>query len=142
MSNSPPFLILDTSAVAKWFIHEPDADKAEKILWETSQGRWRLSAPFLMRCELAQVFWKRRHQGFDETRAGQCFQKLDALAIYEVDIQSLLPTAVQLSYQYDITVYDAVYVAMTQILQGVLATFDQALVKKVQKFLNLQVWHL
>jgi predicted nucleic acid-binding protein len=55
--------VVDAGVAAKWFIPEPDSDKARRLLESYNQGADDLIAPDLIIAEAANVFWKRAGRG-------------------------------------------------------------------------------
>ena len=140
VSESPTPLILDASAAAKWFIHEPEAEKTDRLLTEVAEGRWLLMAPELLRCELAQVFWKHRGAGYSWHQARQAHRELENLGLVEVPLSALFPKTIETAYAFEISVYDAAYVTLAQGCRGTLATFDQGLLKKIRRQSRVQIY--
>lgn len=126
-------LVLDTSVAAKWFMNEPDSEKAALVLDQVVKGRWQLTAPELLRYELAHVFWKRRRLGYHRGQCELALNELKLLGLQEAPTASLFPRALEIAYSLEIAVYDACYVALAQALKGSLATFDKELIKRVEK---------
>lgn len=133
VKTSPEILIPDTSLVVKWFIDEPDSELADHLLDEIIQEKWSLAAPELLRCELTHVFWKNRSRGFDEKNTLQAFKELQNLGLKEVPLLSLFPLSLKMVFLYNITIYDAFFVALAKSLHGILGTFDQKLIKQLKK---------
>ena len=129
----PPVLILDASVVAKWFVQEEDSAKADRLLDAIGQGQWRAAIPSLLRAELAHVLWKKKGQGYDRDMTVYVFEELDKLSLDEVSVEQLFPLALDASYAYDITIYDAFYVALAEAIGGTLVTFDKDLIKKAKR---------
>ena len=123
-----PVLVLDASVIAKWFVQESDSAKADKLMDAIGQGHWRAAIPSLLRAELAHVLWKKRRQGYDRDRAVYVFEELDKFGFDEVSIDELFPRALDVSYSYGITIYDAIYIALAEAIGGTLATFDKDLI--------------
>jgi predicted nucleic acid-binding protein len=133
-------LVLDASAAAKWFLNEPDADKTAELLEQTSQGRWQLAAPELLRYELTHVFWKRRKLGYSRGQLDLALRELEALGLQYASLASLFSPALDVVYRMDVAIYDAFYVALAQALKGTLVTFDVELMKRVKKNSSLPIY--
>jgi len=52
------------------------------------------------------------------------------LRLIIVDVEHMLNRAVELAFEYDATVNDAVYVALTELVNGILTTYDRELLRK------------
>lgn len=117
-------LVIDASVAAKWFLPEPDADKARALL----QPRRRLIAPDLLWIEIAQVGWKLARRGLlDPSEAEHIVQDMQIFPVEPFDSQPLLPAAMRLALEYDRTVYDCLYLALALAADGVLITADRRL---------------
>ncbi len=141
MPERADVLILDASAAAKWFINESDSDQTAELLEQTSQGQWQLAAPDLLRYELTHVFWKRRSLGYTRRQLELGLRELEVLGLQYVPLPSLFPHALETAYLLDIAIYDAFYVALAQLFKGVLATFDEDLLKKIKKRSSIRAYH-
>lgn len=115
---------------------------AEKLLKEAVSGQWIFAAPDLMRLELAHVFWKRRSMGYTQKQLEHALQEMNHMGIQEVPMSLLLSKAVELAYQADLAAYDACYAALALSLKSALATFDQELIKKIERhsLVSLHPW--
>jgi predicted nucleic acid-binding protein len=86
----------------------------------------RLTAPELVDLEVTSVFRRLcAAQQFDPARANQALEDLDALRLDRVPHRPLIRRCWEL--RHNVTVYDAVYIALAQILGATLVTADQRL---------------
>lgn len=78
------------------------------------------------------IFWKyiRRH-GLPVDYARRSLRNLISLPLNLVSGTDLLPSALDLALDYDITVYDASYVVLAQDLRFPLITADRRLLRKL-----------
>ena len=136
-----PVLVLDASVVAKRFIQEGDSAKADKLLDAIEQGHWRAATPSLLRAELAHVLWKKKRRGYDRDMAVYVFEEFDKFGFDEVSMDELFPHALEASYSYRITIYDAFYVALAEAIGGTLATFDKELIRKTKGRSPITILH-
>jgi predicted nucleic acid-binding protein len=123
--------VLDTSVVAKWFFQEEGTDRALEYLRELLEGRSRIHVPSSLFYELANVFWTRRSATFTEREARSVWAELTAFPLSVTDENTLLPEALILAFEQDITAYDAAFVALARQLECDLVTADDVLCPKV-----------
>jgi Predicted nucleic acid-binding protein, contains PIN domain len=124
-------IILDTSVVVKWFSEEEFTDKALEIREKIRMGDERVIVPDLLLYELANAL--KYNPSFDANDVS------DALtSIFDMDVNIVTPirgiinVAVTLAFEYDITVYDAFYVALAKDLELAFITADKRLCKRVR----------
>ncbi len=124
-------IILDTSVVVKWFSEEDFTDKALEIRERIRMGAERVIVPDLLLYELANAL--KYNPSFDANDVS------DALtSIFDMDVNIVTPmrgiinVAVSLAFEYDITVYDAFYVALAKDLELAFITADKRLCERVR----------
>ena len=116
--------IVDASVAIKWFLPEPDDDKA-RLLLEADHD---LLAPDLLIAEVGNVLWKRFKRAelnLDEAQA--ILTGLESIKIAWHPIAPLSPNALDIACQLSRTVYDSLYLALAVIEHGVLVTSDERL---------------
>jgi len=69
-------------------------------------------------------------QGLTVNDVFYALEALKRLRLIVVDVRHVLNRAVELAFEYDVTVYDAVYVALAELVKGVLITYDKELLRK------------
>jgi predicted nucleic acid-binding protein len=99
--------VLDASVVIKWFSEEEYTDRALKLREDFSKGEIELVVPDLMLYEVSNAL--RYNSDFDETNS-----------------------ALNLAYEYKITIYDAYYVALAKEIDFILVTADRKLYLKIK----------
>lgn len=114
-------LVVDASVAVKWYLDEVASGPARAILFAEAG----LAAPELMHVEAASVFWKRVRQGqmagADAARAVGRLRSLIDTWVGDADVVS---RALDLAFALDHPVYDCVYLAAAERLDGVLVTAD------------------
>lgn len=115
-------IVVDASVVVTALVDAgPDGDRARARL-----GRDRLLAPEVVDLEVLSVIRRRCAAGLlDVARAEQALDDLLALPIERAPHRPLLPRCWEL--RHNLTVYDAAYVALAEILGAVVVTGDQGL---------------
>ena len=123
-------MILDTSVIAKWFIEEEDTPKALKIRKEYVRGEIDVEIPDLLIYELANVL-RYKHFSDEEIKdAISSIMDMDFLII--APSQSLIHKAAQISLNEDVTIYDAVYIALSDHFSTPVVTADKKLYVKTK----------
>lgn len=117
-------IVVDASIVAVALADDgPDGDKARARLRGED-----LTAPELLDLEVASVLRKQHATGaLDDRRAALALDDLQAMPIRRAPHRHLLRRCWEL--RDNLTMYDAVYVALAELLQIVLLTADQLLAR-------------
>jgi predicted nucleic acid-binding protein len=121
-------LVLDASVVIKWFVEEPLHAHARHLL-EIGES---LHAPDLLVAEVGNVAWKKAIRG--EIGADQA--RAIALALRELPLAlhasgELMDRAMQMALAVNHPVYDCLYIACAEMLDGTLFTADERLHRSV-----------
>ena len=126
--------VVDASVGIKLFVREEWTDLVEQVFAGLSQEPpIRLYVPDLFYIECANILWKyvsRFNYAAEEAR-----NDLDDLRQLNLDIittDSLLARAFDLAVNHDLTVYDACYVALADVLALPLLTADKRLVNNMK----------
>ncbi len=124
-------IILDASVVVKWFSEEEYTEKALAIRERIGMGEERVIVPDLLLYELANAL--KYNPRFDANDVS------DALtSIFDMDLEIVTPIpeiinlAVALAFEYNITVYDAFYIALAKDLELTFITADRRLCERVR----------
>jgi predicted nucleic acid-binding protein len=124
-------IILDASIVVKWFSEEEYTEKALAIRERIRMGEERVIVPDLLLYELANAL--KYNPSFDANDVS------DALtSIFDMDLEIVTPIpeiinlAVALAFDYNITVYDAFYIALAKDLELTFITADRRLCERVR----------
>jgi predicted nucleic acid-binding protein len=135
-------LVLDTSAIIKWFVNEDESFEMRLIRDLFIKRKINIYIPSFLFIELCNAL--RYISGLNENDVLRALNALKSLRLNIVDDKDLLPKAIRIAYMYNITVYDALYIALAKILNAKLITYDKELLGKFQslaleasKFLNL-----
>ena len=117
-------LVVDANVAMKWFVREDLHEEARRLL---TQGDL-LFAPDFLVIELANVAWKKvRRNEIDKTQA------LEIAASHQGGVPALLPSttliehAARLALALNHPVYDCLYLACAEVVDGVLVTADSRL---------------
>lgn len=114
-------LVLDCSALARWWVPSPEAPWAPDML--RSGGRF--LAPELLRVEWANTLGKLvRFRGLSRGDALSFRRRLEGLGVRWVADAALLDGAWELTDRAPLSVYDALYVQLARLAGVPLATAD------------------
>lgn len=114
--------VVDASVAAKWFLPEPNAAAALRLL----DGRHRLAAPDLIRAEFGNIVWKlHAHGALDTNEASEMIEHFLSMPLEIHDSTYLLAPAQEIAIATKRTVYDSLYLALAVELGGTVVTADE-----------------
>lgn len=123
-------IILDASVVVKWFSEEEYTDKALEIRGRIRMGEEKVVVPDLLLYELSNAL--KYNPSFDDNDVCDALTSIFNMGIDIVTpIPEIINLAVTLAFEYNITVYDAFYVALAKDLELVFITADRRLCERV-----------
>lgn len=132
---SLPSCVLDASVAVKLFLSEPFTPEVTLLFSEyiAHPEHEPFIVPDLFYIECANILWKRvmHRKDLDASRARQHIADLRNLNIPSVGLATLAERAVELGMLYDITCYDASYVALSEQNSVPLLTGDERLINKL-----------
>lgn len=124
--------VLDASVVVKWFTREEDRHTAIELRNRFLQGEVDIALPDLILYELANVL--RYNPNFEKKDVSDAVRSIIGLGVQIlVPTTRLLASSVNLGFTYNITVYDAVYVALAEQLSYDFLTADRKLFNSTKK---------
>jgi len=116
-------IVLDASAVVDWLLLTPEGQQIDRRIFSSSES---LHAPHLLDIEVAQVMRRlRRDRAISAQRAGEAMQDLLDARIARYPHTLVLPRVWEL--RYNLSAYDAAYVALAETLNAQLITRDSRL---------------
>lgn len=127
--------VVDASVVAKWALpDEEHLENAMKVKSDHVKGATNLSAPTFLPLEITNALWRAiKLKRLSQNDAEQSLKKLDTLGISHYPIEwSESSTVLDIARQFDIAVYDAAYVYLSDKLNAPLITSDNKLIQKVK----------
>ncbi len=136
-----PNLVIDSSVALKWFVTEPYTAEARRILDGYRRGDFTFLAPDLIYAEVGNVLWKKHHfQGLSAADAQQIITEFQTVSFVITPTAKLLDHAFRLAVTHQRTVYDSVYLALSEQESCQVVTADERLVSAVRpRFTNI-VW--
>ncbi len=125
-------LVIDASVLIKFYIPEILSDRAQRLLDSVGQGKVTLLAPDLVYSETGNILWKKHH--LKELTRSEVEEITDAIVLLPLRVEpskGLLPFAVEIGMVYGVTVYDALYVALSRIYETRMMTADRKLFERL-----------
>ena len=119
--------VLDASVAMKWFVEEPLSNKARRLIQDHRNRSKELFAPDILIYELGNALHFKNF-GLDEIK--RAFHAIGDLQMrIEKPNNNLLLNAVRIAQVHSLTVYDAAYAALAEIIGAELITADAKLSK-------------
>ena len=134
-------VVCDASVVVKWFIEEPFSDKALKLRDKHINGEIRIAAPHLLPFEVLNALKYSNLFSKEELRDAALSLSYYGIELYPLK-NNFAKITVEIAMDNNITVYDAAYVALAQILDTKLYTADKKLIEKLGKNYQGLVIHI
>lgn len=126
-------LILDSSVIAKWFFVENDSDNALIIKENFTKNKISISVPLLLYYEINNLLKTAvKKYRIDEQDAIEVYKAFLQLNFVTYSSEFLLQKTLEIAIKYDISSYDATYIALSEYLQIQFLTADQKLLNKVK----------
>ncbi|MFA5867465.1 MAG: type II toxin-antitoxin system VapC family toxin [Actinomycetota bacterium] len=124
-----PYLI-DTSVLVKWFIEEHGSENAIRLRNKSAVGNIDIATTELAYYELANAL--RNSRLLPEAEIHRAVEDLRAERIHVVPFDmDALHIAIENAVEYEISIYDAYFVALADLEGMTLVTADEKLVAKV-----------
>lgn len=123
--------VLDASVVLKWFVNEADSGQALRLRKEFYAGEREIVVPDLLLFEIANALRYNPTFSVDEIK-----EALDTLFGMGIEIVtptfSLLEKTVELAREFDLTCYDATYLALAEELDFEFITADERFYRRMK----------
>jgi predicted nucleic acid-binding protein len=124
--------IVDTNVALKWVLNEPDSADAVRVANDIAAAVGKFFLVDIARVEAFNVIWQQYHRRLlSEARARSALADFKQIPIVVVETEPILNDAFDLALQYDITVYDACFVAAVKQAGCFGVTADVPLMRKV-----------
>mgnify|MGYP003869530629 CR=1 FL=1 len=132
-----PTILLDSSVLAKWIFLDENNGIADDIKTKYSLGQLSIAVPVLLFYEINNLLESAvRSRRIEHDDALQALDDFLALNLTAYSSESLLKRALRIALSFDISSYDASYLALAEELKIPFITADQKLINKVEsKFL-------
>lgn len=121
--------IIDTNVCIKQFIPDPLSAKVQELFAHLAYLQTEIFVPDLFYIECANTLWKYSRAGrYPSAQVQANLATLKAFPLRVVSTADLMTDAVTIGLAYEISAYDACYVALSQQVSATLLTLDQRLV--------------
>src|ERR1700690_3814774 len=128
-------IVLDASAAIEWLLRSPTGIKIDKRIFSVSES---LHAPHLLDIEVAQVLRRYvREKMISAQRGQEALEDLAGLPLERYPHDFLIPRVWEL--RATLTAYDAVYVALAEVLDAPLLTCDRRIASASGHSANVEV---
>jgi len=124
-------VVVDASVVVKWFVEEEYSREARLLRDAYANGLIDVTAPSLLPYEVLNAL--KYSDAFGEEELKEIAITLEDFQITLFNLQGELAVkSIELAMRRGLTIYDASYVALAQILNTELYTADEKLIRKTQ----------
>jgi predicted nucleic acid-binding protein len=127
-------LVIDANVLIKLYVPEVLSQRADSLFRDAENRRIDLIAPDLIYPEAGNILWKKqRLKELSRPDVKEITEAILSLPLVVEPVKLLLPLAVDIAIGYNITVYDAAYVALATVYKTALITADKKLVDTLSK---------
>ncbi len=120
--------MIDCSVAAKWVLVEPGEVDAFRLLDQQALGGLSLIAPDLLLMEFASLISKRtRRKQMSTKEADEAFSLMEEAELRYFETRPLLGRALQLALDYQMSLWDCVYLALAAEHDCPMVTADRRL---------------
>ncbi|KYH39484.1 MAG: twitching motility protein PilT [Candidatus Bathyarchaeota archaeon B26-2] len=124
-------IVIDASVVTKWYSEEEKTDKAVQYKNRHVKGEVEVTAPALLLYEVANAL--NYKPDFTEEDVKDAINALIDLSLsIEQPTKEIMEKTVFIARRYNISIYEASYIALAEILNVTLVTADEKLREKVK----------
>jgi predicted nucleic acid-binding protein len=125
--------VMDASVGIKLFVPETHSEQAQALFDHSDATSPHAVVPDLFYVECANILWKYvRRFGYPVLEAGKNMTALKKLGLRTVPSSSLMERALELALKWEVTAYDACYLALAEELKAPLVTADQKLFNRLK----------
>jgi len=122
--------VIDASIGVKWFFEEKGREAAFYLFDRLERGEIKVAVPEFFYAEMGNVCRSRvRKKEIKSSVAFQIMDRVMELSLQSYSDQELSDVAFDNAIQFDLTVYDALYVSLAEIYTAPLVTADDLLIK-------------
>ncbi len=136
MERAPQTLVLDASTAVKWFLKEEDTEKAVALRDAHLNGKLNLTAPDLIIYEIANALNYHPKLSAPDIQA-----YMRELSNYQLDLvapsKDFVAHTITTARKYEISIYDASYLGLSDIIGTNLVTADKRLQAKTSENTNI-----
>lgn len=122
--------VIDASVAAKWFVEEDYEREAGQLFEQFKKGKIKVIVPELFYMEMANIFNKRRRRKLMHyTDISRILDDLMDFPFKRYSDHELTDVALENAARLGISVYDAIYLSLSEIYVAPFITADEALLK-------------
>lgn len=131
-------IVIDSSIIAKWYLPDERNNQALKIQQDFSSKTIFISVPLLTFYEVSNILKNAaKSLRISKEKTYQAYEDLLQLDFTVYSSTALFKKALQLAIVFDITSYDASYIALAEYLKVPLFTADEKLIDNIDSKLVL-----
>jgi predicted nucleic acid-binding protein len=119
-------IVVDTTVLTELFVHETTSAAVERLRRQNPE--W--AAPDLWRHELICVMWKHIRIGWGSVPVAESAMKLADEIMGSTTFRLSAATVLSTALEFEISTYDAHFVALAREMNTTLYTHDRSLIKK------------
>lgn len=117
--------VVDASVISKWFLIEEKRDEAIKLREDHIKKKVIIIVPELIFLEILNTL---KNKGGNNNYLKESNELLWNVSLFVIPLDKFILTkAIEISLEYNLTVYDAIYAALSQIYGCQLITEDEKL---------------
>ncbi len=124
-------VVLDASAIAKWYLKEEESEEMKALRMKIVAGEVEAHVPDLAFVELANVL--RYAKGSSVAVVANGIRAAMFLGMTVHRFEELFEKAVEIAFAKDLTIYDAIYAALAELKDAALVTYDRELLASVRR---------
>jgi len=123
-------LILDASVLAKTFVKENNSDKAMELIDGYLRGEYNIIISELTIWEVLNAL--KYHNAFPNEMLAKVGEALYyyGFKIMNLNLEFILKS-IEIALEHNVTIYDATYIALTELYKGEFVTADKKLYEKI-----------
>ncbi|MGB9741418.1 MAG: type II toxin-antitoxin system VapC family toxin [Candidatus Bathyarchaeia archaeon] len=122
-------VVLDASVIAKWYLKEKYSEQALKLRDNYISGHITIAAPTLLEYEVLNAL---KYSGtYSEQELTQIAYSLNKYGFEYWKLDRIKDEIIKIACKYDITIYDASYLALATLLKAPFYTADEELLSKI-----------
>ncbi len=137
MPGSSRRIVVDASVAVKWFVPERGQEKALRLHEKYLDGEVEVYAPSLIVYEVSNALRFHRVYRLEAEMVASAVESLLDLGIARDLDAKAWRLAIKLSYDHNVTIYDAAYASLAVLTGSTLATSDKELYNKLGNVLDV-----
>ncbi len=124
-------IVVDASVAVKWFVPEKDSDKALKLRELYLKGSLEIIAPTLIYYEVANALRFHPYYKLSQTELLRAVTILKNMQIAVEPTAKAWSNAFEISFLNNVSIYDAIYLAVSKLFNTKLVTSDRIMFEKL-----------